>query len=97
MKITFGKVRPEYQDMGGEGFSGQDNLGNTAEFYYMLEVMEEGHGKGMFTITDTCDRYMPFDFEQLDELQELIAKLKVYRDAQINFENYWKAAWGVPE
>jgi hypothetical protein len=95
MKITFGKVHPDHED--GESFMGVDSEGNTAEFYYKLDIHEEGGGFGTFTITDTCDRYMPFDFSQLDELYELIRMLKTYRDDKIKFDNYWKANWGVAE
>lgn len=96
MKITFGRVQKEFEGQ-DETFVGQDNEGNHAEFYYCLDITEERNNQGMFTITDTCDRYMPFDFEQLDELYEVIHMLKMYRDDKINFENYWKKAWGVPE
>jgi hypothetical protein len=95
MKITFGRVHPDHEY--SESFEGIDNKGNTGQFYYKLEINDEGNGFGTFTITDTCDRYMPFDFDQLDELSELINKLKTYRDDKIQFDNYWKAAWGVPE
>ena len=93
MKITFGRV-PEHLIDQGESFIGKDSEGNNAEFYYVLDIKEEQDNTGMFTIRDTCDRYMPFDFDQLDELSEIINQLKNYRDDKIKFSNYWKTAWG---
>jgi hypothetical protein len=95
MKITFGRIPAEYEN--GTGFLGEDNKGNTGEFYYKLQINEEGNGQGHFTIVDTCDRYMPFDFQQLDELCNILNLLKTYRDDKIQFDNYWKATWGIPE
>ncbi len=96
MKVTFGKV-PQEQENQDESFVAEDRAGNTAEFYYVLDVKQEKDGSGMFTIRDTCNRYMPFDFEQLDELYEVINTLKTYRDDTIKFENYWKNVWGFDQ
>ena len=93
MKITFGKVPKEFEN-DYESFIGKDSEGNTAQFYYTLDIEEQSDKHGMFTIKDSCDRYIPFDFEQLDELYNVINLLKTYRDDKLKFDNYWKDVWG---
>lgn len=94
MKITFGKIPEEFKNQ-DKAFTGTDSDGNPAEFYYTLDIKEESNNIGMFKISDTCNRYMPFDFEQLDELYEVINLLKTYRDDKIKFENHWQTTWGL--
>lgn len=93
MKITFGKVPKEFEN-DHESFTGKDSEGNNAQFYYTLDIEEQLDNNGMFTIKDSCNRYMPFDFEQLDELYNVINLLKTYRDDKLKFDNYWKDVWG---
>lgn len=79
----------------GEYFVGLSQYGVPLNYYYKLEISDEdGKGNGQFTIKDTCDRYMPFDFDQVDELIEVLSTLKEYRDDQKRFKAEWLERWG---
>lgn len=96
MKLTvaFAEVPQEYEHY-GEYFKGTDARGNTKDYYFKMTVQEEGNGHGQFTIDDGCNRSIPFDFTSLDELVEVLTKLKDYRDDKIRFEKHWQDQWGV--
>lgn len=53
-----------------EEFNNPEVFGN--QFYYKLEINDEGDGNGTFTIKDTCGRYLPFDFSQVESLRSII-------------------------
>ena len=42
------------------------------QFYFKLDIADENNGEGSFTITDTCGRFVPFDFSQLEDLRDMI-------------------------
>ena len=54
-------------------FKDPEVFGN--QFYYKMEVTDEGEGNGTFTISDTCGRYLPFDFNQLEDLADIVTLL----------------------
>ena len=95
MKIVFNPVPAEFTEMDdSEHFT--DPQGR--EYYYKLEVSDEGNGEGTFKIYDTCDRYLPFDFESLDDLVLVLTNLqktiKLGELAKARYEadliNLWK-------
>ena len=88
MKILFGQVPKEFEDE-HDNFSTDDGK----QFYYQLDVTEEANINGHFSIEDTCGRSLPFDFEQLDELVEVLSTLKDYRDGKKRFINFWNNIW----
>ena len=87
MKVLFGEVSKDHMD----GSSFADAKGK--EFYFSLDIHEEHDGEGTLVITDTCNRFMPMDFDQLDELVEILTVLQEYRNDRIIFENHWKRIW----
>lgn len=92
MKLVFGPVPTEYVEHGdGNDFKGL----NDKPYYYELSVSEEGKGEGTFCITDTCGRFLPFDFSNLDDLVLVLCKLKAYRDDKNAFEAYWDNVWNT--
>lgn len=93
MKIAFSRVPKEYEDW-DTYFVGVGQDGKDQNYYYMLEFDDEGDGNGTFKIVDGCDREMPFDYESLDELVEVLVTLKKYRDEKQQLERYWQNRWG---
>lgn len=94
MKIVFGQVPEKYKDESEVMFHGTTSDGKTGNYYFMLEVNDEPGAEGTFSFIDTCDRYMPFDFENLDELSEVVNTLKEYRDDKVKFSKHWKSRFG---
>lgn len=95
MKLVFGRVPNEYLD-DADYFTGKSLSGNTAAFYYTMEVEDEEDGYGTFKIIDTCGRFMPMDFDQLDELISILTQIKEFRDDKAAFIHYWKTQFGQP-
>lgn len=93
MNILFGRIA-EGRDTEG-AFEGADNKGNTAYFDYKFNIQDEVDGTGTFSITDSCGRYVPFDFDQIDELQDILTTLKRFRDDKQDFTDHWKRIWGI--
>lgn len=96
MKLVFGQIPEEFVDETEEQFPGVNASGDRANFYYMLEVNEEANGEGTFTIKDTCGRYVPFDFDNLDELIDILSDIQEYRNDRQEFIDHWKRRFGVP-
>lgn len=94
MKIVFGRVPEEFME-DGEHFQGVNNKGAKAEFYFKLEMEEEGDGNGTIKIEDTCGRYMPIDFDQLDELVAILNDIQAYRHDRQEFTDYWTKRFGL--
>jgi hypothetical protein len=93
MKIAFGVVPVEYRGESGGDFIFKDKQGNLQEYYYLLNVDDEADGNGTFTIQDTAGRYLPMDFNTLDEFVRLITTLKEFKDDQAEFNRYWETRW----
>ena len=94
MKIVFGRVPEEFME-DGEYFQGVSNTGARADFYFKLEMVEEGDGNGMIRITDTCDRELPIDFDSLDEFVAILNDIQAYRHDRQEFTNYWTKRFGL--
>jgi len=95
MKIVFGQVPDEFVGL-GEHFIGRNINGDQAEFFYKLEVEEETDGNGTITITDTSERIMPLDFDNLDELVAILQDIQEYRNDRAEFVAHWKRRFGLP-
>jgi hypothetical protein len=95
MNLVFGRVPKEFEG-DGEHFIGLSAEGEQAEFFFRLEMEEEGDGNGMIRISDTAGRYMPIDFDNLDELTTILKDIQEYRHDRNHFATYWAGRFGLP-
>lgn len=89
MKLVFSKANQNLIDECGEEtfFTGQD--GN--KYNFQLEFEDEGDGNGHLRITDTIGRIMPFDFEDLGALINILTRVKAYSNDQAHFNAFWQS------
>ena len=92
MELVFGKVPTEYHEE-GEYFEGQ-NTPN--KFYFKMEVHDEVGANGTISIEDTCGRFLPMDFSELDDLITVLQTVRNFRNDKVDFTNYWKQTFGYP-
>ena len=85
--IYIGQVPQQYQDAFGEG--GQYFEFNDKQFYYALEFNVE---EGTATLIDTCNRSMPMDYTNFDEIAFAMSNIaeiqKEYQDIQDEMEEF---------
>jgi hypothetical protein len=92
MQIVFGQVS---EDRDSEGaFTGVTRDGKEAKFDFKITIEDEQDSQGTFTIEDSLGRYVPLDFSNIDELQELLTTLQRFRNDKQDFSNHWKRIWG---
>jgi hypothetical protein len=65
MKIYFGRAEENTEDL---------YESNNKKYYYELETDDEGN----FRISDTCERYVPFDRENIDSLINVLSYVRDY-------------------
>ena len=91
MKLYFAPVPKEF--LNDSEYFTDPTSGNS--FYYCLDITDEHSGEGMLSIEDTCGRYLPFDFDQLPELINVLSTIQDYREEKEEFIDRWKAIFGV--
>lgn len=85
MKILAGLASEEQIEMGGtEGlFESPEGI-----FYnYQFEVVDEGNGNGYVRISDSVGRMVPMDFDEIEDLAEMFARITRFAVAKRHVED----------